>query len=922
MKKYFSYLILLILVITLIGCGKVEEKYQIQINPNLPLEFIVDTDEFDLKTYFTITDSKGKNIEVLDSMITGSIDFSKAGTYTITIIYKGQSEQIKVEIKDYSKIEVNSQLPTKFYVNSEMPDFKTYFTISNPEGQLDTVTDAMLDISQVDFTKVGTYPVKLTYRNLQKTVNIEVVEKPVEAVTYEIKVNDALPKTFYVGTAPIDFLTYFTILDSNGVSVPTSEAHIDATAVNWNQAGTYSVKITYLDQEATLMITIIPMTYTINVNDLLPKTFVVGHGDVDFTTYFTIRNGLGNLIPVTEAMITANVDFNQPGSYTVTIAYEDVSYTLNIVVKAKYASDLFISEYFESTNSDKYIELFNGTGKTIDLSHYKLVTYAKDFNTPTHQLKLTGELADGATLVIYNRNANKNIKDLGDIASDVANFNGDDVIALYKNGVLIDLFGDISRIGTKTGWAIGGIENASMGHTIIRKSSVKGPNSSWDATEWQVLGKHDLTNIKRHVMDDYDDLEAPEQPTIRERDLMISEYFEGSGVYKDTKYIEIYNGLEHSVDLSQYSLALYSPGSKVAKQVTPLKGTLSPGEVYIVYAPYSADEIKQVGHLASEAMFFGGNETIALLKDGRVIDIIGQIGADPGVGFEVGDGYTTKDNVLIRKKTVFMPNSTWSPEEWDVCFENYLYDLGKHDHPTNPNWVITDFSLLYEFFADLKPDKSGNATSSYKVKLQGTIYMQVANETALVYITDGSHFIKLHGEKIHNYARVGAVYEVEANVALNIYQPSLTVGKDGATALKLIPDATPVMEIDVYEVSLNELIHMKRENISENLYNGYLLSMLKITGYVFLDTHNSNRYDYLLSSTVNISKNQTQYIKDVLYLKNDIFTLEPHLAPYEVVNGREAIMISFYGVIYDWNSNRANWRLYLDEDLTISFLPE
>ena len=36
------------------------------------------------------------------------------------------------------------------------------------------------------------------------------------------------------------------------------------------------------------------------------------------------------------------------------------------------ATDLFISEYAEGSGTNKYIEIFNGTGQDVDLSNYQL----------------------------------------------------------------------------------------------------------------------------------------------------------------------------------------------------------------------------------------------------------------------------------------------------------------------------------------------------------------------------------------------------------------------------------------------------------------------------------------------------------------------------------------------------------------------
>ena len=75
-----------------------------------------------------------------------------------------------------------------------------------------------------------------------------------------------------------------------------------------------------------------------------------------------------------------------------------------------YANDLFISEYSEGSSYNKYIEIFNGTGKHINLSEYSVKLFNNGASTPQYELALSGVLNDGETYVIYNGAANTTIK--------------------------------------------------------------------------------------------------------------------------------------------------------------------------------------------------------------------------------------------------------------------------------------------------------------------------------------------------------------------------------------------------------------------------------------------------------------------------------------------------------------------------------
>lgn len=162
-------------------------------------------------------------------------------------------------------------------------------------------------------------------------------------------------------------------------------------------------------------------------------------------------------------------------------------------------SDLIISEYIEGSSNNKAIELFNGTGKDLDLSSYKLELYANGKTDVNTQLQLEGTLAQGDMYIIAHASANATIKEKADITSGVVNYNGDDTIVLKKNDEVIDVFG---KVGVQEEWGNG----AAKDHTLVRKSSITTGHTGMDSfdptIEWDTydqdyfsdLGKHKLGN--------------------------------------------------------------------------------------------------------------------------------------------------------------------------------------------------------------------------------------------------------------------------------------------------------------------------------------------------------------------------------------------------------------------------------------------
>jgi hypothetical protein len=165
------------------------------------------------------------------------------------------------------------------------------------------------------------------------------------------------------------------------------------------------------------------------------------------------------------------------------------------------------------------------------------------------------------------------------------------------------------------------------------------------------------------------------EPALR-TELFFSEYGEGSS---NNKWLEIYNGTGAAIDLSDYSVVLYSNGSSTGgNTLTFTEGTmLADGDVYVIYNSSANEAVIAEGDVSSNVTFFNGDDAIALLKDGVVIDVIGVIGTDPGSAW-TWDGGSTADRTLVRKSTVVGPVTTWDSAEWDVYPTDTFTYVGSH----------------------------------------------------------------------------------------------------------------------------------------------------------------------------------------------------------------------------------------------------
>ncbi len=182
---------------------------------------------------------------------------------------------------------------------------------------------------------------------------------------------------------------------------------------------------------------------------------------------------------------------------------ETVEFVVSITYTATIATDLFISEYIEGSSNNKAIEIYNGTGADVDLTAYVINTYsATDGMVPTtakYTLDLTGTLAAGDVLVIYNSSAGAEIAAVGDVTSTITYYNGDDAVALLKNDVIIDIVGAIDVVDPGSSWPVN--TGATAEYTLVRAGSVTGPNATFTEAEWVVYPQDTFDYLGTHMMD-------------------------------------------------------------------------------------------------------------------------------------------------------------------------------------------------------------------------------------------------------------------------------------------------------------------------------------------------------------------------------------------------------------------------------------
>ena len=182
--------------------------------------------------------------------------------------------------------------------------------------------------------------------------------------------------------------------------------------------------------------------------------------------------------------------------------------------------------------------------------------------------------------------------------------------------------------------------------------------------------------------------------------LFVSEVAEGSS---NNKYIELFNPTSSTIFLDQYTMGNCSNGcdtptaDNIVDQIDywtftfPAGATVAPNSTYIIAHPAADPLILAVADM-TYTYLSNGDDTYVLAEivNGEivVVDLIGDIGPDPGYGFTVsGILNATQNGTLVRKSDVNAGNAgMWAASagtnefdgEWIVNPSNDWSNLGSH----------------------------------------------------------------------------------------------------------------------------------------------------------------------------------------------------------------------------------------------------
>ncbi len=208
---------------------------------------------------------------------------------------------------------------------------------------------------------------------------------------------------------------------------------------------------------------------------------------------------------------------------------------------------LVITEYVEGSSFNKAVEIYNGTGVTVDLEGLELRLYSNGrplADGPSASHAFTGELADGDVYVLTHPSFNDDEGFVlgGDVdaTSGAVNFNGDDAFTLVDTttGEVVDSFG---QVGVRQTYG----QDVTLRRTDLTRDTVA--DDAWDDSAWASFPSNTVDQLGVFPDGDGGGGTDPSACDTPAEELTLISEIQGSGIDPTERFDSPLDGQTHTI---------------------------------------------------------------------------------------------------------------------------------------------------------------------------------------------------------------------------------------------------------------------------------------------------------------------------------------------------------------------------------------
>jgi LPXTG-motif cell wall-anchored protein len=261
--------------------------------------------------FVSATDKTGQDVPFEKITVSGQVDTSKAGIYSIIYSYEGKEEIANVTVKpDQSKLEVKD---TTIYVGDSWKPEDNFVSATDKTGQ--DVPFEKIDVQgTVNVDKIGDY--EIVYKNGTKEAKAIVHVRD----DSRLQVKDT---TIYVGDKWEVEDNFVSATDKTGQDVPFEKITVSGQ-VDTSKAGIYSIIYSYEGKKETANVTVKPDQSKLEVKD---TTIYVGDSWKPEDNFVSATDRDGHAISFDKVQVKGKVDTKKTGEYQISYTTEPVNET-------------------------------------------------------------------------------------------------------------------------------------------------------------------------------------------------------------------------------------------------------------------------------------------------------------------------------------------------------------------------------------------------------------------------------------------------------------------------------------------------------------------------------------------------------------------------------------------------------------------